>query len=254
MLVATPAAEFGGSFSPDGRFFAFSSNETGQFELYVMEVATGKRFQVSTSTRGGGAPRWAHDGSAIFYSSPNSSVLLMADVTMEPFSASGPVGITNIRRRFLANFDLTADGQRLLVATNVDVGPDVQTATPRIRVILNWFEELKARVPTGGRARVDPMAQRCRPTVVVAVGSGGYIRFDIESRDLASRSATSRSRRSTIADTRETSGMGSEIAWVRGSLKRGTCLGDVSSNSHDTIVCAQGTWRQPSARVGYARA
>lgn len=68
---------------------------------------------------------------------------------MEPFSGSEPVEISDIGRPFLSNFDVTADGQRLLVTTNVDVDSDGRSATPRIRVILDWFEELKARVPTG---------------------------------------------------------------------------------------------------------
>ncbi len=72
---------------------------------------------------------------------------------MEPFSASDPVEISDIRRRLRSNFAVTADGQRFLVTTfalGADVD-DATPATPRINVILNWFEELKQRVPTGGR-------------------------------------------------------------------------------------------------------
>ena len=69
---------------------------------------------------------------------------------MESFSASDPLEISDIRMRRLANFDVTADGQRFLVTTfpGSDV-TDPATATPRINVILNWFEELKRLVPTG---------------------------------------------------------------------------------------------------------
>ena len=59
MLVDTPANEYWPSFSPDGRFFAFNSNETGQNEVYVREVSSGRTFPVSTSTRGGSTPRWS---------------------------------------------------------------------------------------------------------------------------------------------------------------------------------------------------
>ena len=152
MLLMSPADEFMGDFSPDGRFFAFMSNETGQYEVSVMEVSSGRTFLVSTSTRGGWVPRWSQDGGEIYYGSVNGPGLLVAEVTWEPFSASDPVEISDIRRRRFSNFDVTQDGQRFLVTT-LDLGADADDATPatpRIRVILNWFEELKQRVPTGG--------------------------------------------------------------------------------------------------------
>ena len=51
-------------------------------------------------------------------------------------------------RCFLSNFDVTVDGQRLLVTLTLDSG-DVAPTTPRINVVLNWFEQWKQRVPTG---------------------------------------------------------------------------------------------------------
>ena len=153
MLLMSPANEFMGDFSPDGHFFAFMSSETGQYEVSVMEVSSRRTFPVSTSTRGGGEPRWSQDGGEIYYFSVNGPGILVADVDVESFSASDPVEISNIRRRRFSNFAVTADGQRFLVTTSA-LGADVDDATPatpRINVILNWFEELKQRVPTGGR-------------------------------------------------------------------------------------------------------
>ncbi len=150
MLVDTPAVEGDPDFSPDGRFFAFDSDETGQSEVYVMEVESRRRFQVSTSTRGGESPRWSRDGTEIYYGSINLPGILVAEVDVEARTASEPFEISDIRRRVRTNFDVTADGQRFLVtaflAADVD---DATPATPRINVILNWFEELKQRVPTG---------------------------------------------------------------------------------------------------------
>jgi len=150
MLLMSPANEFMGDFSPDGRFFAFYSNETGQYEVSVMEVSSGRTFLVSTSTRGGWVPRWSQDGGEIYYGSVNGPGILVVEVDVESFSASDPLEISDIRMRRLANFDVTADRQRFLVTTfpRSDV-TDPATATPRINVILNWFEELKQRVPTG---------------------------------------------------------------------------------------------------------
>ncbi len=150
MLVATPANEVTTEFSPDGRFFTFHSNETGQAELHVMEVASGRTFPISTSIRGGAHGRWSPDSKKIYYAAVNGPGLLVAEVDLEAFSASVPVEISDIERRAGSNIELTDDGQRLLVTTFAggDVS-DQATATPRIRVILNWFEELKQRVPTG---------------------------------------------------------------------------------------------------------
>ena len=152
MLIATAANELFGSFSPDGRFFAFTTNETGQYEMKVREVSSGRTFPVSTSAHGGVYAHWSQDGGEIYYASLNGLGILVAEVDVESFSASDPLEISEIRRRRLSNFDVTADGQRFLVTT-FGLGADVEdsaSATPRINVILNWFEELKQRVPTGG--------------------------------------------------------------------------------------------------------
>ncbi len=150
MLVATGAIEVFGSFSPDGRFFAFMSDETGQYEVNVREVSSGRTFPVSTSTRGGLVPRWSRDGREIYYRSVTSPGFMVAEVTMEPFSASDPVELSDVVTRGGGNFDVTADGQRFLATIPAGTtGTAGEPATPRINVILNWFEELKQRVPTG---------------------------------------------------------------------------------------------------------
>ena len=151
MLVATAANEEWGSFSPDGRFFAFHSNETGQFEVYVRELSSPRTFPVSTSTHGGAFPRWSQNGREIYYSSADGSGILVSEVTMEPFSASDPLELLNVARRRYTRFAATADGQRFLVTVPAGTGETGDTAAgPRINVVLNWFEELKQRVPTGG--------------------------------------------------------------------------------------------------------
>ncbi len=159
MLVDTVAREAWPSFSPDGRFFAFHSDETGSFEVYVREVSGGRRFPVSTSTRGGWWPRWSRDGREIYYTSPVSSGILVAQVDLESFSASDPVEVSDIVIRTLSNFDVTADGQRFLVL--VPAGTDETGGTApstRLNVVLNWFEELNRLVPTGIRRATSPGA------------------------------------------------------------------------------------------------
>jgi len=77
----------------------------------------------------------------------------MAEVTStEPFSVSAPVEFPIIPMVGQTNFDVTEDGQRFLVTTRPAPADaeDATSRTPRISVILNWFEELKRLVPTDG--------------------------------------------------------------------------------------------------------
>ncbi len=70
---------------------------------------------------------------------------------MEPFSASDPLEVSDIVMRAQGNFDVTADGQKFLVTVPAGSGDTGDTAPfARLNVVLNWFEELKQRVPTGG--------------------------------------------------------------------------------------------------------
>ncbi len=151
-LLDTAANETVPGFSPDGRFFAFSSNETGQYEVYVREVSSGRTFPVSTSTRGGWISVWSRDGREIYYLSFTSPGILVAEVDLESFSASAPVELSDIVLRTISNFDVTADGRKFLVTAPAGTDETGGTAPgARLNVVLNWFEELKQLVPTGGR-------------------------------------------------------------------------------------------------------
>ena len=90
------------------------------------------------------------DGREVYCGSVNGPGILVAEVVMDPFSASDPLELSAIRRRAFSNFDITAERQRILVT--VAAGSDAIGDTalgPRFNVVLNWFEELKQRVPTG---------------------------------------------------------------------------------------------------------
>ena len=64
-FIATAFDETGGVFSPDGRYLAYSSDETSRFEVYVREIESSRRFTVSTD--GGSEPIWSGDGTELFY-------------------------------------------------------------------------------------------------------------------------------------------------------------------------------------------
>jgi Tol biopolymer transport system component len=150
MLAATDADEAVCSFSPDGRWFAFMSDETGQLEVYAQEVSSGRRFPVSTSTRGGAGPLWSKNGREIYYGPLGVGGIFAAEVDVESLRASEPIELSDIVRRARSGIDVTADGKRFLVTVPVSGGETEDTGFgSRLNVVLNWFEELKRRVPTG---------------------------------------------------------------------------------------------------------
>ncbi len=144
-LITSAAIEMNASVSPDGRFVAFQSNEGRFTEISVVEIATGSLSSISTA--GGNDPVWSPVGDEIFYRRGGNYYVV--GVTTEPeFLASSPQQLFGpfVMRN---QFDVSADGQRLLIALAGDADQRTEDAlTERIAVILNWFEDLKQRVPT----------------------------------------------------------------------------------------------------------
>jgi Tol biopolymer transport system component len=156
-VVQTAFNETGGRFSPDGRWIAYQSNESGGgAEVFVIPfsprgqvggrtVATGGKWQVSTT--GGNTVRWRRDGKELFYLSADDT-LMAAEVNGD--GAAFQVGVVRplfeVRRRLAAwppygtgwNYDVSADGQRFLVNTVTEQA----TPTP-ITVVVNWTAGLK---------------------------------------------------------------------------------------------------------------
>jgi eukaryotic-like serine/threonine-protein kinase len=141
----------GAVFSPDGRWVAYSSNDTGANRAYVQPFpATGAKYQVyAKETEGAHHVLWSGDSKELFYN-PRPASLEVVSVTTQPTPAFGnPVAVP---RPFQTGppqtrrpFDMTPSGKFVgLVAPGTDLGTP---GTMEVRVVLNWFEELKARVP-----------------------------------------------------------------------------------------------------------
>jgi eukaryotic-like serine/threonine-protein kinase len=137
-----------GQFSPDTRFVAYASNESGRPEIYVrpFPAATGK-WQISPG--GGASPRWRRDGRELVYVAPEGT-LMAAAVKLDPvFEAGSPVALfrtslTPTNFNFYggsAPYDVSSDGSRFLVNTVARPG----TAVP-LNVILNWAPPTPAAV------------------------------------------------------------------------------------------------------------
>jgi hypothetical protein len=130
--------------SPNGRWIAYTSNESGQDEVYIQGFPTrGSTRQVSAA--GGVQPRWRRDGRELFYLA-SDQVLMSVPVAIEPsISVGRPSALFRTRLDFLgthapnylAGYDATADGQRFLL-----IVPPEQP-TPPITVVLNWTSALK---------------------------------------------------------------------------------------------------------------
>jgi eukaryotic-like serine/threonine-protein kinase len=146
--LKTEFFESEGRFSPDGRFVAYNSRQSGgPNEIYVQpfpEASKGK-WQIS---RGGGAhPCWSRDGKELFYVSADSKMMAV-EVSLTPvFSARVPKalfaapifgggGAPNVTR-----YDVTADGQKFLI--NSVAGESREAPPAPITVVLNWQAGLK---------------------------------------------------------------------------------------------------------------
>jgi Tol biopolymer transport system component len=145
LLLGTEFNERYGSFSPDMRWIAYDSNESGRVEIYVRpfnasgssgpSLGSGK-WQVSKD--GGGQPKWRADGKELIFRAPNGSPMAVdASVGESAFQPGVP------KQLFAAptnnGWDVTADGKRFFMA----VPPNQKATDEPITVVLNWQAELK---------------------------------------------------------------------------------------------------------------
>ena len=142
-FLATPGNDVQGRFSPNGRWIAYASDESGRFEVYVrpFPAASG---QTQISIAGGTQPEWRRDGKELFYISADGK-LTAVPVTTDgaTFSAGTPHALFDVEvpepnPPYPTDYAVTADGQRFLVNTVVD-----QPTRPALTVILNWTAGLR---------------------------------------------------------------------------------------------------------------
>ena len=152
MFLATPFDERNGQFSPDGRWVAYDSNETGRVETYVRPfvppdatgtpaAAAGGQRQVSTA--GGTMPMWRPDGTELYYLNP-AGEMMAAPITVvgDTLEPGAPVVLFptrivggGVERQIGRQYDVAADGRFLI---NMEL--DDATAAP-ITLIQNWRAE-----------------------------------------------------------------------------------------------------------------
>ena len=134
-------------FSPDGHWLAYISDDSGRYEVYVQPYpGPGGKSQISTD--GGKEPVWNPNGRELFFRR-DGKMMAVEIATQSGFVAGKPhvlfEGPYEPSPGSNANYDVSRDGQRFLMLKQIE---QEQSAT-QINVVLNWFEELKRRVPAG---------------------------------------------------------------------------------------------------------
>ena len=145
-LIDTPFDDRRPALSHDGRWMAYQSNEAGRFEIYVLpypDVGAG-RWQISID--GGVSPVWAHDGTELIYR--NGDAMMRVAVETDPAFVQGVPEVLFEGAYYYGtgrSYDVAPDGRFLMLKAGAE--GDAPPPSTQIEVVVNWFEELKARVP-----------------------------------------------------------------------------------------------------------
>jgi Tol biopolymer transport system component/predicted Ser/Thr protein kinase len=149
-FLQTPVNKSVPLFSPDGRWLVYVSTESGRPEIYAQPYpGPGGKRQITTE--GGSEPVWNRNDRELFYR--NGNKMMAVDITTQPSFSAGkprvlfdgqylPSGLD------IPNYDVSADGQHFLMLKPAE---QAQAAPMQINVVLNWFEELKQKVPAGSK-------------------------------------------------------------------------------------------------------
>jgi Tol biopolymer transport system component len=144
----------GAELSPNGEWLAYGAGGSGpEIDIYVEPFPpTGSRRRISQD--GGYSPLWSPEGSELFYrpaAGGGGITLRSVDIVTEPaFAFSNEQTLPVEGFKVVASYrdyDMSPDGKRLLMVFPADRVDSGEPARPQINIVLNWFEELKARVP-----------------------------------------------------------------------------------------------------------
>jgi Tol biopolymer transport system component len=143
-FVTTPADEYFAQFSPDDRWVAYASDESGRREIYVRDFAPDRvpavgSARITISTAGGDKPRWRPDGKEIYYIAPGGKMMAVPVKPGPPFEPGVAVPLFDTNVAGTLSYDVTADGRFLV---NTISGQD-SVASPPITVVMNWQAALK---------------------------------------------------------------------------------------------------------------
>lgn len=145
-FLQTAAEEYGARLSPDGRWVAYVSNESGlgQYHVYL-RAFEGQQQRQQVSTDYANAVVWGPSGRELFYREPRHNRIMVVDIRTSPRLVVGrPRPLFELSGRYRDEFDIAPDGKRfVMVKVNQPQPPT------HINIVVNWFEELNRRVPNG---------------------------------------------------------------------------------------------------------
>ena len=143
-FLVTQADETFGQFSPDGKWIAYTSDESGRPEVYVQGFAPDKvpaaavgKWQISTA--GGDKPRWRRDGTELYYIAPDRKMMAVPVKLGPPFEPGVAVPLFDTRVTGFFPYDVSPDGRFLLYTPTEAEAP----ASSPVTIVLNWQAELK---------------------------------------------------------------------------------------------------------------
>ena len=152
LVATTDFAEQDPALSPDGRWLAYTSDETGRNEVYVTPFPNVESARVQVSIEGGFSPQWAHSGSELFFADALGGSLIAAEVE----TASGfrvlqretlfALGAQRLVLPGLDSYDVMPDDQRFLMVSGAPTSSG-DDGVGRFILVQNFFEELRERVP-----------------------------------------------------------------------------------------------------------
>jgi Tol biopolymer transport system component len=135
--------------SPDGHWIAYSSNESGRYEIYIQDYPGGTK-RIPVSTGGGNYPLWSHDGKELFFLAGNAMMAVAVrpdgSIVSAPhmlFDSSDYIA-SDAYGASAGAYAVSPDGKRFLM-----IRRDPDSAPHQLNVILNWFYELRRLAPTG---------------------------------------------------------------------------------------------------------
>ena len=138
-IANTPFNELSANVSPDNRYVAYSSDESGRSEVYAVPFS-GAGDRLTVSTEGGSGPVWSRDGKELFYRAGDD--LITAEIlSMNPLRLGirkKLLDVSAFEPGYFHDFDVSPDGQRFLF-----IRAEPESRTTRLDVILNWFPELR---------------------------------------------------------------------------------------------------------------
>jgi len=153
VFLKTPFAEATPFFSPDGRWLAYQSNESGRNEVYVRPFPSGEgKWMVSSG--GGTQVRWSRNTKELFYERPDDHKIMVANyrVVGGSFQADKPVLWSSVQLADVGgrpNYDVAPDGKRVAALRYIETQEKTAEKHDKFVLVLNVFDELRRRVPAG---------------------------------------------------------------------------------------------------------